>query len=384
VSRPRREEQEPASEEIVEVSPGILRLQIPISFTGLGHVNSYVFLDDRGAAVVDAGMPGRETWAAILTRLEAAGLQVSDVHTVLVTHSHPDHFGAAGRLAHEAGAELVAHRRFHTWLEQPPQQLAPPHNHLHADAEGLADLSDGQPEEDDTGYFAVLRRRQTPWGGRPFRPTRRQRLTRSLARRNLVPSMRAPIPSRRVVGGEELRLAGRPWRIVHTPGHTGDHLCLYDPEGELLVSGDHVLPTITPHVGGLSPMPDPLGSFLNSLARLIDLGPVSTVLPAHGHPFEGVGTRIEQIVSHHDGRLAALRHIGGVVGEATVVELCHELFREPLWGPMAESETYAHLEFLRLRGDAERVERPDGQLAYRVDPGGTSSASEAAFGEEPR
>src|ERR1700691_618253 len=103
VKRVRRQEQEPASTEVSEVAPGVLRLQLPIEFTGLGHVNAYALLDDKGAAIIDAGMPGTPTWVAIEARLKAAGLRVSDVHTVIVTHSHPDHFGSAGRLAYEAG-----------------------------------------------------------------------------------------------------------------------------------------------------------------------------------------------------------------------------------------------------------------------------------------
>ncbi|HKH88993.1 MAG TPA: MBL fold metallo-hydrolase, partial [Acidimicrobiales bacterium] len=115
--RPLKQEQQPASSEITEVGPGVLRLQIPIFFTGLGHVNCYALLDGKGATVVDAGMPGRATWRALTGRLHDAGLRVRDVHTVIVTHSHPDHFGCAGTLARESGAELVTERRFHTWLE---------------------------------------------------------------------------------------------------------------------------------------------------------------------------------------------------------------------------------------------------------------------------
>ncbi len=373
-----KQEQEAASAEITEVAPGVLRLQIPINFTGLGHVNSYALIDDRGATIVDAGLPGKETWVAIKARLRAADLKVSDVHTVVITHSHPDHFGSAGRLAHEAGADLVTERRFHTWLERQA------HSHSHADAatakEG-SDDDDGEPEEDDTGYIEMMRSRRTPWGGEPFKPPRRQKTLSRLARRGLIPAMRAPIPTRRVRDGDVLILAGREWRCVHTPGHTGDHLCLYDPVEGVLISGDHVLPTITPHVGGLSPLPDPLGSFLSSLALLNDLGPVRTVLPAHGHPFPGLSVRIDEIIDHHDGRLASLREISRTGGEMTVVELSQQLFRKPVWGMMAESETYAHLEFLRLRGEAIRSDRPDGQVAYLVDPGGTSSARAAAFGE---
>jgi glyoxylase-like metal-dependent hydrolase (beta-lactamase superfamily II) len=383
-ARPRKQEQEPASAEITEVAPKVLRLQIPINFTGLGHVNSYALIDSKGAAIVDAGLPGKETWSAIRTRLKDAGLKLSDIHTVLITHSHPDHFGSAGRLAHAANAEIVTERRFHTWFERTPHSHSHSHSHAAPDDSPAADddLENARPEEDDTGYQNLIKARRTPWGGTPFEHggRRRQKIVRQLATRNLVPSLRPPIPTRRVSDGDKLMLAGREWRAVHTPGHTSDHLCLYDPENELLLSGDHVLPTITPHVGGLSPLSDPLGSFLESLALLLDLGPVTNVLPAHGHPFQGLDQRVRQIVDHHDERLVSLREIGRSTGQATVIELSQQLFRKPVWGMMAESETYAHLEFLRVRGDAERVELADGQLAYSVDPDGTSSAREAAFG----
>lgn len=357
VPRPNRQEQEPASKEVSEVAPGVLRLQLPIDFTGLGHVNSYVFVDKRGAALVDAGLPGKKTWAALSGRLAESALPLSRLHTVLVTHSHPDHFGSAGRLAHEAGAELVAEQSFHTWLERPRR---------------------GEPAE---GYLALLRAGRTPWGGLPFPSTRGQKLARRLARHGLLSSMRPPVPTRRLRDGEVISLAGREWQAVHTPGHTGDHLCLYDAEGEVLVSGDHVLPTITPHVGGLSPLADPLGAFLASLARLGSLGPVRTVLPAHGHPFSDLAGRVEEIVDHHDSRLSAIRDAARDSGEATVGEIAQRIFSPRAWGMMAESETYAHLEFLRLRGEAERHARPDGLLVYSVDPGGSSSGRAEALGD---
>ncbi|MCZ6464137.1 MAG: MBL fold metallo-hydrolase, partial [Proteobacteria bacterium] len=95
----RRQEQESARREISEVGPGILRMELPIRMPGLGHVNMYALIDDEGAAVVDPGMPGPATWKAIVDRLRQADLKVKDVHTVVVTHSHPDHFGGAARLA---------------------------------------------------------------------------------------------------------------------------------------------------------------------------------------------------------------------------------------------------------------------------------------------
>jgi len=56
-----KQEQEPASDEVIEVAPGVLRMQLPISMPGLGHVNTYALEDERGFALVDPGLPGPES-----------------------------------------------------------------------------------------------------------------------------------------------------------------------------------------------------------------------------------------------------------------------------------------------------------------------------------
>lgn len=96
-----KQEQVPATAEITEVAPNILRTQLPIDMPGLGHVNMYVLEDSRGVAVVDPGLPGKATWQAINNRLAEIGVPLRRVHSIIVTHSHPDHFGGAGRLRAE-------------------------------------------------------------------------------------------------------------------------------------------------------------------------------------------------------------------------------------------------------------------------------------------
>src|SRR5438270_3592520 len=110
-----KQEAEPASDEVTEVAPNVLRMQLPISMPGLGHVNTYALLDDRGAALVDPGVPGEASWAAMLARLKQAGIPLRRVHTAVITHSHFDHFGGAARLAEEAGADILTHARFTTF-----------------------------------------------------------------------------------------------------------------------------------------------------------------------------------------------------------------------------------------------------------------------------
>ena len=115
----------------------------------------------------------------------------------------------------------------------------------------------------------------------PFRRRARLRLSARFPR-----LLRVPVPSVRLDDGGPIRLAGRDWVALHTPGHTEDHLCLFDPTDGVMLSGDHVLPTITPHIGGFGPYRDPLACFFASLDKVAAHGPDTSIcLPAHGHPF---------------------------------------------------------------------------------------------------
>ncbi|MET0577766.1 MAG: MBL fold metallo-hydrolase [Ilumatobacteraceae bacterium] len=323
---PSKQEQEPASEEITEVAPGVVRMQLPIAFTGLGHVNCYALEDDRGFAVVDPGLPGQDAWDGLLDRLGRAGIPLTRIHTVVVTHSHPDHFGGAARLRAETGADILTHSSFKLWWEL-----------------------DDRPSDalDDPDRWS----RPTPWGTK-FEPPAGGAMTEM--RDEMRSGVHTPRPTVRVKDSEVVSLAGRDWVAMHTPGHTPDHLCLFDPTFGVVLSGDHVLPTITPHIGAMDGMADdPLAEFFDALDRMAALQDVTIALPAHGHPFHDLAERANEIKEHHNERLQRLRDASAELGRpGTVHELMQRLFSERAWGSMAESETYAHLEHLRLNHEA--------------------------------
>ena len=125
-----------------------------------------------------------------------------------------------------------------------------------------------------------------------------------------------------------------------------------------------MLPTITPHISGISSSPDPLSSFFYSLDRVAEIAGVSQVLPAHGHPFSDLRARTQAIKRHHHERLEKVKAISRRLGPASVQAFSHELFNPRSWGSMAESETYAHLEHLRIAGQAERHMEGGGKLLY--------------------
>ena len=372
-NRPRKQEQEAARSEITEIAPNVLRMELPIRMPGLGHVNCYALVDGQGAAVVDPGMPGPDSWGALKQRLKLAGLRVKDVHTVIVTHSHPDHFGGANRFVRECDAKVVAHRSFRFGVTSPPA-----HDHHEVSVDDLdaqrvklsaEELSAGEPERPPERVGRPLPRSETrggsrtPWGGQPPRPQFRHRfrwqIMRLLGKGNWVPTISAPVKA-----GDVLRLAGREWFIVHTPGHTEDHICLHNREDGLFLAGDHVLPTITPHISGLSTFEDPLKEFFVSLDEAAALPDVQQALPAHGHPFGDLAARCAAIKRHHDERLEKVREISRELGPATVQAFSRHLFKQRSWGPMAESETFAHLEHLRILGGAEQTLDSEGSYLY--------------------
>ena len=183
---------------------------------------------------------------------------------------------------------------------------------------------------------------------------------RWLASGSIVPTITHPVKR-----GDAITLARREWFVVHTPGHTEDHICLHSPELGLFLAGDHVLPTITPHISGLSTSDDPLKAFYDSLDLVAAIEDVDRVLPAHGHPFDDLAGRCEAIKRHHDERLEKVRSISrGFGAAATVQAFSQQLFKRRSWGAMAESETYAHLEHLRISKDAERTADREGKFLY--------------------
>jgi glyoxylase-like metal-dependent hydrolase (beta-lactamase superfamily II) len=361
VSTPVREERQDAKDDIDEIAPGVRRLQLPINMPGLGHVNCYILDDKNGAALVDPGLPGKAAWQALVAGLKRADLKVADIHTVVVTHSHPDHFGGAGRLQRPAGAKVITHDDFRFFWDSEDDNRDSIDS-VDTATENDSLLDDPAMSGRDTGPFGA-----TPWGGERHKLSKRRALgywmmKHGLARR-FVPTAN---PTHRVADADHLMLADRPFVAIHTPGHTIDHLCLFDPEGGLMIAGDHVLPTITPHISGMGMAKDPLKQYFESLDRMKTFTDAHTVLPAHGHPFSDLTGRVEAIKTHHGERLDVLRDASQSLGAATVGDYMKKLFRERSWGSMAESETFAHLEHLRLIGDAHAVRRDDGMLEYRI------------------
>ena len=308
---------------LTEVSEGVFELRLPIPFED-GLVNVFLFVDGAEVDLLDCGMNSGDSLQLIRSTL--ADLGGKRLRTLVVTHIHPDHYGAAGILAGPGKAELYLHRLevplVHPRYVELEQLVIEVRNYLRVN---------GVPEEE----AEVL----------------------SNSQRALSQVVAPAEPTVQLDGAESLMLGRTPVRVEWTPGHSPGHICLYSASTGLSFAGDHVLPDLSPNIG-LHPQstPDPLHEYLDGLRRVAAYKP-RLVLPAHGRPFSDVGGRVETLVEHHRRRMERVMSIVAG-GELTGWEVALKL-----WGPreqlyerrLALQEGLAHLQALAVEGSLEKL-----------------------------
>jgi glyoxylase-like metal-dependent hydrolase (beta-lactamase superfamily II) len=322
-----------------EPAPGVFRLVLPLPWPGLDRVNAYLLEGPDGCTLVDAGMflPDDEDqgWAEVAAAFTACGHQPSDVDRLVITHTHIDHYGMAGRFIEKSGCELWAHPA----ADKDIELYERPEERVRRLRELFADHGVAEDELEDLTQFEDWRRFIS----------------------NTV------LPTHHVDDSDTMVVGNREWQVVYTPGHSANHICLFSPSDRLLISGDHLLPTITPHIDyERHGEKDPLGDFLNSLTKVEKLDPAIT-LPGHGAPFEEGAERARIIARHHDRRLGSILQV--VRHEAhTAEEITLEIFGSTLLNfqkRLALGEALAHIRYLSRRGEIERVRGEDGTWRYR-------------------
>jgi len=320
-------EREGLAAEIKEIDDGVFRVTTsePGEFDSVvSRVHCYLLEASRGKYVlVDSG------WALAgsdLVREIQDGLGQVAIERLLITHLHPDHFGGAKAVIRSYSPDVSYHRR----------------ETLHR-----------------RYYYSIFNRGMSYAADRLGFPTDVLETVRGA-----ISESRAalPEPDSYLVEGEKVRTRNGVWRILHTPGHSPGHVCLYRSSDGTLISGDHILPGETPNVA-FYPIAryDALRSYLASLAKVKRLLP-SAALPGHGNVIRDVTKRIEIISSHHEERLQeVLQGLRG--GERSAAEVTsvvkwsrgsyESMGHVNRW--LAIMETIAHLEFLVGCGVVRRV-----------------------------
>jgi glyoxylase-like metal-dependent hydrolase (beta-lactamase superfamily II) len=327
-------------------APGVHRIPLPLPNDGLRAVNVYAVETAERLTLIDGGWAIESSRDLLERSLKEAGFALGDIDRFLVTHVHRDHYTQAVTVRREIGA----------------------HVSLGMGDKPTLDLVHRRPLGDEEPHVQLLRDAGAPELARSWS---------DFSRRQTVDLSLWEYPDAWLEDDHPIAVGGRTLDAVSTPGHTQGHYVFADTAGGLLFAGDHVLPTITPSIG-FEPVPATLalGDFLASLTKVRGL-PDLRLLPAHGPVAPSSYTRIDELLAHHDVRLALCLD-GIAAGGSTARDVAgglpwtrheHRLAELDIFNSaLAILETRAHLELLVARGELVRTDGPDGTVYATLPP----------------
>ena len=325
---------------ITEIAGGVFGLQFEMPF-GVQAINVYVLTGDP-VTLIDTGPILADIPDALYHALDKVGHPVGTLGQIIVTHHHPDHMGLAARLKSISGARVVCHRLGGGILKDYHGQSVLLREYLIE----LAPFVGLDPEQTRETFF-----KPSDWD-----------------------AAAEPVAVDETVDDGDIIGAGsRDLRVIYTPGHTIDHICLYDPEERLMFTGDMLLQSITPNPDiyppWLSEKSSGLPDYIDSLRKIRDIETMMA-LPGHGKSITDFQTRIDEVLLHHEERLQFLRDDirdeEKTVLQLAIVLLTHiNMDMSGVNIYLAMREVFGHLVILEQNGKV-KMEVRDGTAYYRA------------------
>jgi len=299
-----------------EILPGFYRLEIPLPDSPLKSLNSYIITGSTRNLIIDTGFNRDECYAVMQKGLKTLNVDLTQTD-FFVTHFHADHFGLVDRLKTPTST---------VYFNRPDAEIMDGWDgfeHMFAYA-----AQNGFPETELRQAF-----KQHP--GKKFGT-------------KWIPELKI------LQDGDFLEVGDYTLTCIETPGHSLGHICLYEADKRVLISGDHILGDITPNIQGWSDEQNMLKHYLSSLDKVYPLT-VDLVLPGHRRIFTNFRERIDELKQHHMARLDEIlailddgsRHAYGVASKMHWEIKCDTWEQFPIpqkW--FATGEAIAHLRYL--------------------------------------
>jgi glyoxylase-like metal-dependent hydrolase (beta-lactamase superfamily II) len=298
------------------------------------HCNAWAVAAGDGVVLFDTGMHQPGSMAQLERALDMVNLRVEHVRLVVCTHAHSDHYGQAASIVERAGCEVWMH---------------PNHDHMTRTA--------SDPDTALQRRIEVARTSGVP--EEPLRAYEEQRRGQPYGIAGIVE------PARDLVDGVVVETDLGPWTVHETPGHAPSHVCLFQPERRLLISGDHLLGRVSLYYD-YGYTPDPAGEYLDSLDKAERLD-ASLCLAGHGRAFRNVN---DKIAAFRSTVLENIDTVRRVLAEEpkTPFEIVPELLGTEDLSPMmvnwALSQILCYLRYLELREEVAPLDERDGAVPW--------------------
>jgi glyoxylase-like metal-dependent hydrolase (beta-lactamase superfamily II) len=333
-----------------DLGGGLYRIPLPLPGDALTAVNVYAITGDHGVDLVDSGMAIDLAREQLTAALGGLGYGLQDIRNFFITHIHQDHYTLAVLLRTTLSGKITLGER------------------ERANMAALKAIGEGKTEP---GFIQML----AGMGAADLAEV----IRKLMAPLSSNPQLRLEWadPDTWLPDGTVIDLPSRSLRAINTPGHTSGHVVFHDEASALLFAGDHVLPHITPSIGFQPAITRrSLTQYLSSLGLLLTL-PDATLLPAHGPAGGSTHARVNELLRHHETRLARIYEAasGGPVTARDVAAALPWTRRErrltdldPMNQLLAIGETAAHLEVLLARGQLIRTTSDEGVDFYTSPP----------------
>lgn len=324
-----------------EIFPDVFRITLPLPGRRPGPVNVYLFKGSQNI-LIDTGMV--QTTGILKRALEEHGLGFSDIDKIIVTHGHPDHYGAAKKIVKAGKAKVASH------------------------VEDIVAIEKGM-EVSSKRYRSFLKMMGVPLS-----------TTILLGMLFIMFKQMADNCDVDIVmhEGDEMDLGHYRAKVIYTPGHSKGSVCIFLEKEKILFSGDTIIEHITPNAfimldeKEMLPVRSSQDEFYKSLGRIKQLAP-RMIYSAHGKDVSD----IEKIITGYEKAFAKRQdHVLSLVrsGEKNIYRIARKLFPEigglrlPLEIFLSISEVYTNIQVLKRQGKV-KLNIVDGMLEVTHVPG---------------
>ena len=309
---------------VQEICQDLFCIKVPLPDSPLKYLNSYVVRTPDRSLIIDTGFNTKVCQDAMMKGLNTLGIDLADAD-IFITHFHADHFGLVPKLKT---------RSTRVFFNRPEAELL-------ENWEGFGTMIEFA---DHHGFPKTkLKPALEAHPGNKFG-------TEWLPMVNILSE------------GQILTYGGYSFTCVETPGHTLGHICLYEENRKIFISGDHVLIDISPNIQCWTDHENPLKSYMESLVKIRNFD-VELVLPGHRRSFTTLGSRVDELILHHEERLNEVRNILDR-GPKTAYETAGQMnwdIKAAGWNdfPIAQQwfatgEALSHLRYLEANGEITR------------------------------